>query len=263
LESYVNPMFQHETWLKTMIPVMQAARRYHNHEVKGLELVPEGTGATIVFNHSLATYDISLMLAALFIERGMAARTILDRLFFKVPLLGNFMENYLGAIQGRREIAEQLLRQKQIVAVAPGGMFEALRPSTQRYQIRWERRLGFVHVAMKTQTPVILAACPKADELYDVLPLNITSFFYEKYKLPVFLAAGRGLTPIPKPVKLTHYLSEPMVPPKWTRNEAERDRRAMAFHSQLVDKMNQLMCSGIRDPRRSGKDYSRRRGMPG
>jgi hypothetical protein len=54
-----------------------------------------------------------------------------------------------------------------------------------------------------------------------------------------------------------------MVPPKWTRNEAERDRRAMAFHSQLVDKMNQLMCSGIRDPRRSGKDYSRRRGMPG
>ena len=93
-----------------MIPVMQAARRYHNHEVKGMEHVPDGSGATIVFNHSLATYDISLMLAALFVERGRAARTILDRLFFKVPLLGNFMENYLGAIRGQRELAEDLLR---------------------------------------------------------------------------------------------------------------------------------------------------------
>ena len=258
----MNPLFQHQTWLKAIVPVIQAARRYHDHEVRGLENIPESTGATLVVNHSLATYDITLLVATLFIERGMAARTMIDRLFFKVPFVGGFMKNYFGAVQGCRETAEQLLRDKEVIAVAPGGMLEALRPSTERYQIRWERRLGFVHCAMKTQTPIILAACPKADELYDVFPLHLTSWFYKNYKLPVFLAGGRGMTPIPRPIKLVHYLSEPMQPPPWSDDEDQRNLDARAFHSKLVDRMNSLMCEGIRDQRRSGKDFRRIKSVP-
>ena len=227
------------------MPLFQALRLYHRHKVIGWDHLPKTGGALVVANHSLATYDIILLMVAMYSEFGRLPRPLIDRLFFKVPYVRDLM-TALGAVQGSHETAEALLSAGEIVTVAPGGMREALRPSSERYQILWEKRLGFVKLAMRTQVPIILAACPKADDLYDVFPSYVTAWAYKTYKIPLFFARGLGLTPVPRPIKLVHFLSEPFPVPEWSDDEAVCTERALDLHTRLVERMHELMSEAVR-----------------
>ena len=235
---------EREDFVQKVTPLLQAARLYHRHAVVGLEHVPDTGRALIVVNHSLATYDILLLLTAIQQEKHRQPRPLIDRLFFKIPYIGDFATLY-GAVEGSQKGAEDLLNADDLVTVAPGGMREALRPSTQRYQIRWTRRTGFVKLAMRTRSPLILAACPKADDLYDVYPSHITSWIYRNFKVPVFFARGLGPTPIPRPIQLTHFLSEPMMPPESTGDDEKDEVIARKFHRKLMARMRVLISDGI------------------
>jgi 1-acyl-sn-glycerol-3-phosphate acyltransferase len=235
---------EREQLVKSVLPVLQAIRLYHRHEVVGMERMPLKSRVLVVVNHSLATYDITLLMTAFYVELKRLPRPLIDRLFFKIPYLGDLTQHF-GAVQGSPEAARQLLESDEIVTVAPGGMKEALRPSSERYQIRWEKRYGFVKLAMETRSPVVLAACPKADDLYDVYENPVTDYFYKRFKVPVFLARGLGPTPLPRPVKLVHLLSEPMEPPEPGTTEREHEKRAKIFHARLVKRMHELIGEAI------------------
>ena len=230
--------------IQTVLPLMQAARTYHRHEVVGLQHIPAAGRTLVVVNHSLATYDITLLMTAIYTELHRLPRPLIDRLFFKIPYLGELVTLF-GSVQGSPESAARLLEEDELVTVAPGGMREALRPSSERYQIRWDRRTGFVKLAMRTGTPIVLAACPKADDLYEVYPSQITAWMYRTFRVPIFLARGVGPTPIPRPVKLVHYLSEPLHPPKWTGVEEQDEERARQFHQGLIVRMHELIGEAI------------------
>lgn len=236
---------EREQLINTVLPFIQALRRYHRHEVIGLEQMPKKSRVLVVVNHSLATYDIMLLMTAFYTDLKRLPRPLIDRLFFRIPYLGDLTE-YFGAVQGSPEAARQLLEDDELVTVAPGGMREALRPSSERYQIRWEKRYGFVKLAMETRTPIVLAACPRADDLYEVYENPFTDFFYSKFKVPVFLARGLGPTPLPRPVKLVHMLSDPMMPPEPGTTAREHDKRAKQFHGQLVKRMHALMAEAVK-----------------
>jgi 1-acyl-sn-glycerol-3-phosphate acyltransferase len=234
-----------ETKMQKVMPLLQAVRLYHKHEVIGLESVPERGAAIIVVNHSLATYDIVLLTTAIYAELKRLTRPLIDRLFFRIPFVGEFAEMF-GSVQGSQQTAQDLLEAGEVITVAPGGMREALRPSTERYQIRWDRRIGFVRLAMRTRAPVILAACPKADDLYDVYPSALTAWMYKQFRVPVFLARGLGPTPVPRPIKLVHFLSEPHEPPEWIEGDDDgNEDRARAFHGRLVQSMHTLIGEAI------------------
>jgi 1-acyl-sn-glycerol-3-phosphate acyltransferase len=231
--------------IESMYPIVTAIRLYHRHEVIGMQNIPKEGAALIVCNHSLATYDMSLLMAAIYAEQKRIVRSLIDHLFFKIPYLGQLMEVF-GSVQGTPENAIRILKEGNLVAVAPGGMFEALRPSSQRYQIRWDRRRGFARLAMNAQVPVVLAACPKADDIYQVYPSEVSKFIYERFKVPFFIARGVGLTPLPRPVKLVHFLSEPIMPPKLSEDEKTQSARLTKFHHQLVKRMEELMAEAVR-----------------
>lgn len=233
-----------EEAIALVAPLFQSFREYHHHEVVGLEHVPREGGVLFVVNHSLATYDIGLLMLALHNEINRTPRALLDRLFFKIPVIREAVSK-LGGVQGTPEIARQLLEQNEIVTVAPGGMFEALRPSGEKYQIRWQKRHGFARLAMTTGKPVILAACPRADDMYDVYPSHLTSWIYQTYRIPFFLARGIGPTPIPRPVKLVHYLSEPIVPPALPSKPRLQEKAIKDFHGYLVKRMENLMSTAL------------------
>ncbi|MCX6108894.1 MAG: lysophospholipid acyltransferase family protein [Proteobacteria bacterium] len=233
-------MKQHIQRFKGTVRVVNAMRLYHQHTVHGMAAVPESGGVLVVVNHSLATYDILLLAAAIYTETGRLARPLLDRLFFKVPLVREITSGY-GAVNGSPANAQALLEAGEIVTVAPGGMRESLRPRSERYQIQWDGRLGFVRIAMKSGVPIILAACPKADELYDVYPSFTTKWFYRTFKVPVFFARGLGLTALPRPIALTHHLSELLHPPAWTGDPETDEANVQAFHAMLVKRMEHLM----------------------
>jgi 1-acyl-sn-glycerol-3-phosphate acyltransferase len=231
-------------YLDFVYPILKSLRDYHRHQVVGMENVPENGRILMAVNHSLATYDIALLNCAVYEEKGRIARPLADRLFFRLPFLGELTME-LGAVEGTQRNAEALLRNDELVTVAPGGMREALRPSTERYQILWERRIGFVKLALKTGTPIIVGVCPKADDLYDVFPSPFTKWAYKNFKIPLFFARGVGPTPIPRPIQLTHFLSKPIVPPKASDDPKEFNYQAIQLHKKVVKRAHLLIGEAV------------------
>ncbi|NRA44622.1 MAG: acyltransferase family protein [Oligoflexales bacterium] len=230
--------------VQKVYPILNAIRQYHSYEVHGLEHVPEKGRAIIACNHSLATYDIALLFLEIYDRIGRIPRPLADHLFFKIPYLGELIEE-LGAVDGDQTNALSLLEKDELIGVAPGGMREALRPSSERYQILWDRRKGFARLAMETNAPVIVAVCPKADDLYDVYHNPLTAWAYKKFKVPLFMARGVAFTPIPKKVKLMHFLSEPIYPPSPKDDPKAFKRQLDRFHKKIVKKTQDLIGEAI------------------
>ena len=216
--------------------------RYHRHKVFGMDNIPTKGRCLLVVNHSFATYDNALLSRKVNLDTGRVVRSLADKSLFYVPSVGRAISK-TGAVPGSPKVAEFLLKDKeQLVLVAPGGMREALRPSSKKYQILWESRKGFVRLAIKTQTPIILSCCPNADDLYTVYENTITKLIYRKFKLPVTAIRGLGFSLVPRPVRLTHYLSEPQFPPQVESDDNEAiDALVDDWHAELTNKMNQML----------------------
>lgn len=223
-----------------LLPLVRALRLYHRHEVRGLEKVPRTGSLIIATNHSLATYDIALLMGAVYEETQRFPRSLIDHAFYKIPYLGELMEK-TGSVAGTQENARKLLHEGELLYLAPGGMREALRPSNDRYRILWERRRGFARLSFETGAPIVLAACPRSDEIYDVLENPFTKLIYNTFRLPFFLAKGVGFSPLPKPVPLLHVISEPIYPPAPKGDEHARQRQLQRYHKKLVTRMATLM----------------------
>ena len=233
---------QEELQLK-LLPVTLGLRLYHRHEVHGVDNIPKSGPVIVACSHSLATYDISLLMTAVFQKNKRFPRALIDRAFYKIPGLGELMER-LGCIVGSQENAHSLLDNGEILYLAPGGMQESLRSKKDRYQVLWDKRRGFAKLAIETGSPVILAACPKADDIYTVYDNTATNWFYRKFKLPFFIARGLGPTALPKPVKLDHYLSKAFFPPKMKDDPVAFKRQVYNFHRKLVREMEQMITEG-------------------
>lgn len=229
-----------------LLPWIQAIRGYHQHTASGLQNIPQKRCLLLV-NHSLATYDIALLFAAIFKKLGRIPRPIADHLFFKIPYVSDFVKS-LGAIEGKYERALQLLLNEELVCIAPGGMREALRPSSEKYQIIWDKRKGFARLAIESGAPVIIAVCPKADDLYEVYPNKVTRWAYKQFKIPLFFARGIGLSPFPKPVKLQHILSKPIKPPKKIDDPIKFKRQVDRFHKKLIRTTESMINEAVDSP---------------
>lgn len=219
-------------------------RLYHRHKVVGLEHIPRTGRALLVFNHSLATYDIGMLFDAVKEELKRMPRPLADHLFFKLPFLGELAEA-IGATEGSPDNAQRLLMEDQLVAVAPGGMKEAIRPSDRRYQLDWSSRKGFVRLAIKTSSPIILCLCPKADDLYDVYPSKLTEMAYQYLRIPLILARGLGPSVLPRPIRLVHFISEPIIPPAPSASEKIFASQVDKLHKKVLLTAEELIGKAI------------------
>ena len=231
-----------EIWT-SIEPVAKALRLYHRHQVIGIDNLPKRGKSLLVANHSLATYDMALLIHAIYYETGRFVRPLVDNLFYKIPFLGKLMDS-VGCQEGTKENARQLLEERNLVLVAPGGMREALRPSSEKYTTLWDKRKGFAKLSIETNTPVILAICPRADDLYKVYPNTLTKWMYKHLKVPFFLATGVGGTPLPKPVRLVHFLSAPIRPPKMSEDPAIFEKQVAEFHAKVIKISHDMLKSG-------------------
>ena len=223
---------------RTMELWLRALCDFHRYEVTGLEHLPSHGGALLVFNHSLATYDSWLIAVVLQDELDRTAYAVLDRHLLGMPVVGPAFRE-LGFIEGSREAAAQILREGHLLGVVPGGMREALRPSSSKYRVDWRGRMGFVWASLLSGAPIILAACPRADDIFEVADADTTRLVYERFKLPLPFFRGVGPTPFPRRVKLRHVLSEPIEPP--VAPEAATPEIVSEHHARLVARMNRLM----------------------
>jgi 1-acyl-sn-glycerol-3-phosphate acyltransferase len=225
---------------KTLELTLRMLRDYHRHQVVGLERVPRTGPALLIFNHSLATYDAFLPTVAVFDELHRVMLGVADRLIFRTPGLGAFFRR-VGFTPGSRDELSALLERGEIIGIAPGGMREALRVGRKKYEVDWKRRTGFVRISVTTGAPIVLAACPRADDIFTFYDSPITSWIYRNYRAPIPVFRGIGPTPIPRPIQLTHLLSEPIWPPHGAATEDE----ILAHHAYLERRMSVLMQEAL------------------
>lgn len=194
----------------------------------------------VAVNHSLASYDGFLLALAIFEETGRIPAGLAHDRLFQLPLIGDLVRD-ANMTPASPQAGARLLREGQMVFLAPGGMREAIRPEAERYRVSWADRLGFARLALRTGVPVLLAACPAADDIYTVMQMPWTQAVYRRFKLPLPLAWGHRGSPLPRPVKLDHYIAPPFTPP--AHDPYQEEEQVEAFHRQLVEGMQALMSA--------------------
>ncbi len=236
---FSEPSFTAKSWDRAM----RLLRRYHRYEVVGVEHFPRSGSVLVASTHSLATYE-NFMLGSVCAESlGRRPTILVDDLVFKLPAVGPSLRE-IGLEPGKRERAIEILNAGGIIGLGPGGMREALRSSKDKYTFSWEGRYGFVKVAMMAGAPIVLAACPRADDIYDVADIELTPEFYKRYHFPLPLFRGLGPTLAPRPIKLWHVMSQPIlseVPPEEVTQEAVE-----AHYTYLCERMQELMDRACR-----------------
>ena len=221
--------------------ILKLAKLYHRYKVVGIESFPETGGVLLVTNHSLATYDGFLLGLELLEQKSRLSRGLGDDLLFRIPVLKKWCDD-IGLVPASLSNAKKLLRDGEVLGVAPGGMREALRPSKERYKLKWHRRKGFIKLALTEQVPIVLAACPNADRIFKVYESFLTALVYKKFKFPFPLFKGIGLSYVPRPVKLTHYLSQPIYPPPIDKDKISPEI-IDEFHHKIALEMQKLMSN--------------------
>lgn len=194
--------------VERIVPVAQLLGRYFRASYHGLENVPTQGPALLVGNHGLAVYDVAFLGAAIYRARGRLIRGLGEHLLFDVPG-SRHLFSAIGAVPGTRENAVAFLRAGHLMIAYPGGARDALKGPHRLYQLHWARSLGFVRVALRAQVPLLLLSTVGPDEVYRIIGrIRWTGRVLggRKYEAPILWGWG----PIPRPVKFTTTISEPI-----------------------------------------------------
>jgi 1-acyl-sn-glycerol-3-phosphate acyltransferase len=190
-------------------------RRYFRPVFRGLERLDLSRPALWVGNHTLyGLIDVPLLVEHLFLEHGVALRSLGDRGHLKVPLWGDLLERG-GMVLGSPEMCRQLMRRGEHVLVFPGGEREVFRRRGDGYRLFWRRRTGFVRLAIEHGYDIIPFASVGPNEVFDIVldgeavmrsrlwkllssVLPLASWSRAGDMIPP-VVRGLGLMPLPRP----------------------------------------------------------------
>ncbi len=145
-------------FIRRQLPTIARYTSYFTPEVRGLDRLPASGPVLVVGNHSGLFYVPEAWICgqALMSRRGIGTPTYLLAydLLFAVPGIGPFLRR-LGAVPASTGEAESALRRGACVLVYPGGDLEACRPWTQRNEVVFGGRKGFVRLALRCGVPVV------------------------------------------------------------------------------------------------------------
>ena len=147
---------------------------YFRPRVIGAEHLPKGRALIVGCHSGVIPYDAACTLVAIHDATGRFSRAIGDNLFGQIGVVQDFLRRQ-GAVVGRPEVVEQLLRAGQYVLVFPGGARDMERPYlTQRYRVLPHRGFapghgGYIKIALRTRSPIVPLAVVGAEEAHVML----------------------------------------------------------------------------------------------
>jgi len=225
------------------MPWLGVFRAWHRYEVHGLDRIPTDGPALLTLNHGPVPIDAPLLGGAIYQQTGRLPRALTDHLVFRLPIVRElFMA--VGAVDGRHDLADTLLGQGNLVIVMPGGAPEAFKSTARAYELYWRQRMGFARLAIRQQVPIVPAACIGIDELYTV-PFDMFELgrrFLGVRSLPLPVAWGMG--PLPRPIKLDHWIGEP-IHPDVPAEAADDDDAVLAYRDRVIEAMEALIRHGL------------------
>lgn len=143
-------------------------RTYWRVQATGLEHIPQQGRALIVANHSgQLPWDGSMVATAVYLEHP-AQRLVRAMYDTWAPPLPFFSDLFTkcGQVLATEENGLRLLEQDQLVAVFPEGQEGLGKLFKDRYRLAHFGQGGYIHAALKTQSPIIPVAIVGAEETY-------------------------------------------------------------------------------------------------
>lgn len=188
-------------------PLVWLYKHYFRVETHGLAQVPRGR-VLLVSNHSgQLPLDAAMIGMAMLIEANppRPIRSMVEKWVPSLPFVSTFMAR-IGQIVGTPENCRRLLERDETILVFPEGQKAISKLYSKRYQLQ-EFGLGFMRLALETNTPIVPIAVIGAEEqapaVVDLKPLAKLLGF------PAFPLTPYGL-PLPLPTKYRVYFGEPL-----------------------------------------------------
>ncbi len=226
---------------------------YFRPQVIGAEHLPKGRALIIGCHSGVLPYDAACTLVAIHEATGRFSRSIGDNLFGQISFVQNFLRQ-AGAVVGRPDVVEALLKAGHYVLVFPGGARDMERSYlTQRYRVVPHRGFapghgGYIKIALRTRTPIVPLAVVGAEEAH-VMVANIPPVA-RVFGVPYFPVL---LFPFPLPVKLYIRFGAPITVPG-TPADANDQRRVDQLNALVRRKVQHLIDDTVR--RRRGVIFS-------
>jgi 1-acyl-sn-glycerol-3-phosphate acyltransferase len=209
----VDPFGLDPAWAKYAVGVAAFFHRfYFRTEVHGIERVPSGR-VLLVANHSgQFPLDGMVIGASLFLdaEPPRLMRSMVEKWTQTLPFVSTFFSR-VGQVVGVPENARRLLDLEAAILVFPEGSRGISKSFAERYQLR-EFGLGFMRLALETDTPVVPVAVIGAEEQY--ISLGNLDALSRALGMPSFPLIPQLLLPggpMPLPTRYRLYFGEPMT----------------------------------------------------
>ena len=189
--------FFHRVWFRT--------------EVQGIRRVPHGR-VLLIANHSgQLPIDGVLIGMSMFFDADppRLIRSMGEKWTLTLPFVGTFFQR-VGQVVGVPENARRLLAQGEAVLVFPEGARGVSKPFKNRYKLE-PFGLGFMRLALETDTPVVPIAVVGGEEQY--INLGNASRLANMLRMPAFPIIPQWLLPggqVPLPTKYRIYFGEPL-----------------------------------------------------
>jgi 1-acyl-sn-glycerol-3-phosphate acyltransferase len=241
-------------FIRERLPLMWLlASLWFRGEVRGLGNVPDDGPVLLVGNHSGGnmtpdTTVFTLAFNAYFgVERPFYQ--LAHNLVLSMPGLGSLRK--FGTVAASPGNARKALQSGAALLVYPGGDYEVHRPSWQGNQVDFDRRKGFIRLALQEDVPIVpvvsiggqetalflsrgetLARLLALDRMFrlKVLPISLS--------LPWGLNLGDMLGHIPLPAKIT----VETLPPIYLREEFGPDPDLDEVYDHVIETMQETLA---------------------
>lgn len=116
--------------------------------MKNIENIPDDSPALIIYYHGAVPIDLYYLLAKVYLFKNRLIHTVADYFLFKIPGWAIIAEG-MKVIPGTVQICSDILKEDNLLAIAPGGVYEA--QFSHSYDLMWKKRLGFAKVAIESK----------------------------------------------------------------------------------------------------------------
>jgi 1-acyl-sn-glycerol-3-phosphate acyltransferase len=186
-------------------------RWYFRTQVTGIENLPPGR-CLLISNHSgQIPLDGMIIMMSVFMnaEPPRFARAMVEKWSQTIPFVGVFFAR-TGQVVGVPENCRLLLERDECILAFPEGVRGINKPFSRRYQLE-EFGLGFMRLAMETNTPIVPVAVIGAEEQF----INVGNLGWaaRAFGLPSFPIVPQWFLPgglMPLPTKYRIHFGEPL-----------------------------------------------------
>lgn len=178
-------------------------RIWHGYDVVGMENIPETGPALLIFYHGAIPVDVFYLGSRVYLHNKRFIHPVVDRLATKMPGWSAMLETS-DVVTDTIEDCSRILKQNNLLAIAPGGMYEC--QFSHDYELKWRNRTGFAKVALDAKVPIIPMYCQNIREAYITMSWGqfLGKWVYFKFKLPIMPVFGAF------PVKLRTIVGKPI-----------------------------------------------------